>query len=288
MGQSRTRSRNRGKMLIAALGALAILIGIGAYYLPGILKSGGNLIVKRPPPLEASASLTQVDPNYVFSRSVTPAMVPTSILREALGDNPAYGTHAFALWAEQHRGIIVAPKLRLILRARDISPVIITGLTIQVTRRYPAKGGWFNAWYGCGGVIDVPTLEVNLDKHPFEVGWLSPTVMPGAGTPVKRPPLRVTDKDNWVIDVQVYTAKPVVMDWVINISYSSAGREGTLRIDDHGKPFVVTSLLGSVGYSLRSEPKLMRDNSVDPNPNARGGGMYDPNVGTSVDGTETC
>ncbi len=288
MEQPKTRRRNLIKMLIAALGALGILSGIGAYYLPGILKSDRNLIIKRPPPLEASASLAQVDPNYVFSRSVTPTTVPTSILREALGDNPAYGTHAFAIWAEQHGGIIVAPKVRLILHTHGIYPVIITNLTIQITRHYPAKAGWFNAWYGCGGVIEVPTLEVNLDKRPFEVGWLSPTVMPSAGTSVKQPTLRVTDKHNEVIDVQVYTEKPVVMSWVINISYSSAGGEGTLRVDNHGKSFVVTSLLGSVGYSLRSEPKLVRDHSVDPNPNAPGGGMYNPDIGTSMDGTETC
>jgi hypothetical protein len=265
-----SRARSSVKVLIATLSTLGILSGIGAYYLPGILKSGGNLITSQIP-LEYKVTLAAWDPKYLFLNSVSPKMVPSTILQAAL-DNPE-SVLAFKSWAEHHGGIMIAPQIQLVLRARDASPIIINDLAVQVTRQYPATAGWFNSWYGCGGVVDVRSVEFNLDKRPFGVTWLNPP-----GTSIKPPVLSVTDTDSEVIDVEVYTAEPIVFDWVINISYSAAGRQGTLRIDNNGNPFTATSLLGSFAYSLiTAKPRLDRDPSADPGTS-----------GSSINGTDTC
>jgi hypothetical protein len=263
------KSRSWAKVLGAVLGAFGILGGIGAYYLPGILSAGGRLVDKQPS-LEYTAALLMEAPNFVFPRSLRPSAVPMSILRESNND-PASAESDFGAWAQRHGGLIVDPEVQITLRAPSAQPVIVTSITVRVLRRFPARPGWFNAWYGCGGVFNVRTEQVNLAADPIKTEWR------GRSGVLKIPPvLRVTDTDNEVIDVEVYTAKPQVDDWVIDVTYLADGHEGSLRVDNNGRPFVVTSLLGSIAYSDRGPLRLLRDPSVDP------GKRYNP------DGAATC
>jgi hypothetical protein len=51
---------------------------------------------------------------------------------------------------------------------------------------------------------------------------------------------------------------------VLEVSYTSAGKDGILRIDDHGKPFVLTALGNAVGYLYAGGPAgLERDPELD-------------------------
>ena len=59
--------------------------------------------------------------------------------------------------------------------------------------------------------------------------------------------LQVNSTDHEVLDIFAHTAREEVQ-WVLEVSYTSAGKDGVLRIDNHGKPFVVTALDNAVGY----------------------------------------
>jgi hypothetical protein len=249
------RFGKRIKAIIGSLAALGVISAITAYYLPGILRSGGSLIVKRAP-IYYSESVLPGTPNYVFPISYPPSKVPVSLLHNIF---ERQGINAFADWAGRHGGIVVAPEVQLILRARDSSPVIINNISVQIIRQKTAKGGWFNAWDGCGGVVDVRTLTVNLDKRPFSVIWSD-----RSSSRIKPPTLEVTDTDNEVIDVQVYSTRPKIIYWVIQISYSAASSSGMMRIDNHGAPFAVTSLRNSVAYTVDDTTgRLLRTTSRD-------------------------
>ena len=211
------RFGKRLKAIISSLAALGVISAICAYYLPGILKSGGNLLIKRAP-IYYSETTLPVTPNYVFPRSFPPAKVPVPLLHNIF---ERQGLTTFSNWAARHGGVIVAPEVQLVLRARDSSPVIINNISVQIVGQTPTKGGWFNAWDGCGGVVDVRTATVNLDKHPFAVTWSD-----RSSSRIKPPTLEVTDTDNEVVDVQVYTARPEIIHWIIQVSYSAANNSG--------------------------------------------------------------
>ena len=51
---------------------------------------------------------------------------------------------------------------------------------------------------------------------------------------------------------------------MLEVSYTSAGKDGILRIDDHGKPFVLIALGNAVGYLYAGGPAgLERDPELD-------------------------
>jgi hypothetical protein len=266
---TKARFGKRLKAILSALVALGVISALSAYYLPGILKSGGSLIIKRAP-IYYSATVQPITPNYVFPPSFPPAKVPASLLRNIF---EGQGLNSFASWAERNGGVIVEPEVQLILRARDSSPVIINNISVRIVGQTPVKGGWFNAWDGCRGVVDVRTETVNLDRHPFAVTWSD-----RSSGRIKPPTLEVTNTDNEVIDVQVYTARPQIIHWVIQVSYSASNSSGILRVDNHGKPFVVTSLRNSVAYTADdSTGRLVRTASRD-----------DGKMGSEQDYTQTC
>jgi len=263
------RFGKRLKAIVSSLAALGIVSAITAYYLPGILRSGGSLVIKREP-IYISETVLPGTPNYVFPQSLPPTKVPITLLHNVL---ERQGLNPFISWAEQHGGIIVAPEVQLILRARDANPVIINNISVQITRQTPAKGGWFDAWDGCGGVVDVRTLTVNLDRRPFAVFWSD-----RSSNHMKPPTLKVTDTDNEVVDVQVHTSRPEIIHWVIQVSYFAANGSGTMRVDNHGMPFVVTSLRNSVAYTVdHATGRLVRTRSRDAGRN-----------GSGYDYTDTC
>jgi hypothetical protein len=78
-----TRSGKRLKAIVSALAALGVVSAITAYYVPGILKSGGSLIIDQAP-IDYSATVVPDTPNYVFPASLPPAKVPSSLMRHIL------------------------------------------------------------------------------------------------------------------------------------------------------------------------------------------------------------
>jgi hypothetical protein len=218
-----------------ALGTLGVLGAIGGYYIPGILKSGGEIVTNRSP-LDYDLILARDnDPNYVFPASSSPSSVPLGKLQGT--------TTNFSLWAMQHDGVLAEDQaLRVVLRGRESSPVIVNGLTASIVSTQEPRSGWFNAWDGCGGVVDTRQVHIDLSRNPPSTTWYDKD-----GKEVGPLTLQVTSTDHEVIDIFAHTAREEVQ-WVLEVSYTSAGKDGLLRINDHGKPFVVTALENAVGY----------------------------------------
>ncbi|MGW4949316.1 helix-turn-helix domain-containing protein [Streptomyces parvulus] len=106
--------------------------------------------------------------------------------------------------------------------------VVLEDLHVRVVSSGPALD-WnqYVMGNGCGGQVDVKAFDVSLDL----------------GTPLATPiggqrdfPYSVSESDPEVFHVNAHTSGQDV-SWYLELEWSSGGRHGTLRVDDHGKPF---------------------------------------------------
>lgn len=106
--------------------------------------------------------------------------------------------------------------------------VVLEDLHVRVVDTGPALD-WnqYVMGNGCGGQVDVKAFDVSLDL----------------GTPLATPiggqrdfPYSVSESDPEVFHVNAHTSGQDVR-WYLELEWSSGGRHGTLRVDDHGRPF---------------------------------------------------
>ena len=227
------RTRHVLTALVAALGALGVLGAIGAYYVPGILDRLGATVSGRIP-LDYDVIMDRTaTSNYVFPATVDPVEFATAV--------SDVGPEGYS-WARKHGGVLAEEEnVRLVLRGRDTATVHIDDVRIKVVRRTAPRAGWYNANLGCGAGVEPRLVETNFDRRPSTPTWRV------EGEIVDRPAFTVSSSDEEVFDVRVYTSRDEVT-WVVEIPYSSVQAKGVLRVDDHGKPFMITSVANAKAY----------------------------------------
>ncbi|MFF9631469.1 transcriptional regulator [Streptomyces fradiae] len=138
--------------------------------------------------------------------------------------------------------------------------VVLHALRVRVVdRAAPLPGNAYWMGVGCGGEMTPMGLDVNLDAA-------QPRVVPVAGRqgdrviPASDFPYKVSATDPQVLKVTAHTAGHSVR-WYLELEWSSGGRQGTLRIDDRGRPFEVSALTGrpQYGYLLGGSEWLPMD-----------------------------
>ncbi|MFF9241065.1 helix-turn-helix domain-containing protein [Streptomyces sp. NPDC014801] len=80
---------------------------------------------------------------------------------------------------------------------------------------------------GCGGGVDTKSFDVSLDLG-------NPLAMPVGGQ--RDFPYKVSESDPEVFYVNAHTSGHDVR-WYLELEWSSGTRHGTVRVDDHGRPF---------------------------------------------------
>ncbi|WP_399030344.1 helix-turn-helix domain-containing protein [Streptomyces sp. 15-116A] len=133
------------------------------------------------------------------------------------------------------------------VQGRSEAAVVLTALRVRVAgRSEPVAGNAYAMDQGCGGALTPRYFDVDLDKdRPIA------RAVPGndAGTPIPavRLPYRVSAKDP---EVLLVTARTGTCDcrWYLELDWSSQGRTGTVRIDDHGRPFRTSAIEGLPHY----------------------------------------
>ncbi|MEV5015827.1 helix-turn-helix domain-containing protein [Streptomyces sp. NPDC053780] len=118
--------------------------------------------------------------------------------------------------------------------------VVLEDLHVRVVDSGPALD-WnqYVMGNGCGGQVDVTAFDVSLDL----------------GTPLATPiggqrdfPYSVSESDPEVFHVNAHTSGQNV-SWYLELEWSSGGRHGTTRVDDHGKPFRTSASKDSSYYA---------------------------------------
>ncbi|MFB7287886.1 helix-turn-helix domain-containing protein [Actinacidiphila glaucinigra] len=127
------------------------------------------------------------------------------------------------------------------VQGRTEAAVVLEALRVRVVgRAAPVKGTVYSTAQGCGSDINPRSFTVNLDMN-------RPIAHPTQGsehatsTPDLRMPYRVSSKDPEVLLVDARTAH-CDCRWYLELDWSSQGRTGTERIDDHGLAFRTSSI----------------------------------------------
>jgi hypothetical protein len=133
------------------------------------------------------------------------------------------------------------------VQGRTDTAVVLEALRVRVAQRSaPLKGTVYFTGQGCGADLDPRTFAVDLDKD-------RPAARPaqgiegGTGTPARRLPYRVSAKDPEVLMIDARTVD-CDCSWYLELDWSSQGRTGTARIDDHGTPFRTSGTKGLPQY----------------------------------------
>ncbi|SPF02502.1 hypothetical protein SMA5143A_3257 [Streptomyces sp. MA5143a] len=133
------------------------------------------------------------------------------------------------------------------VQGRSSKAVVLRALRVRVVGRgAPAEGNVYAMDQGCGGGISPRYFDVDLDKgRPLA----RPVDGSDMGTPIPavRMPYKVSAEDPEVLLVSAET-QTCDCRWYLELEWSSEGRTGTVRIDDHGRPFRTTGIKGLPHY----------------------------------------
>nr|WP_229911122.1 helix-turn-helix transcriptional regulator [Streptomyces aurantiogriseus] len=134
------------------------------------------------------------------------------------------------------------------VQGRSSTAVVLTALRVRVVGRTdPTPGNAYAMDQGCGGSISPRHFAVDLDKDR-PIARAVPGNDSGTPIPAVRMPYRVSAEDP---EVLLVTARTQACDcsWYLELDWSSQGRTGTVRVDDHGRPFRTRSIAGLPHYT---------------------------------------
>ncbi|MEV8122530.1 helix-turn-helix transcriptional regulator [Streptomyces sp. NPDC085944] len=132
-------------------------------------------------------------------------------------------------WAAPLKAVS-ANRQEVVLTVQGTGPetVILQDLHVRVVSSGPALD-WnqYVMGNGCGGQVDTESFDVSLDLG-------TPTATPIGGQ--RDFPYSVSESDAEVFHVTAHTGGQDVR-WYLELEWSSGGRHGVTRVDDHGRPF---------------------------------------------------
>ncbi|WP_433919750.1 helix-turn-helix domain-containing protein [Streptomyces canus] len=134
-------------------------------------------------------------------------------------------------------------KVQISVQGRSSTAVVLEALRVRIAGRgSPAPGTAYAMDQGCGGGITPRGFDVDLDiDRPVAHAVAGNDT--GQTVPAVQFPYRVSATDPEVLLVTA-TTQTYDCDWYLELDWSSQGRTGTVRIDDHGRPFRTTSIKG--------------------------------------------
>ncbi|MEV8404666.1 helix-turn-helix transcriptional regulator [Streptomyces niveus] len=138
--------------------------------------------------------------------------------------------------------------IELALQGTGSETVVLNDLNVRVVGSdAPLAWNDFGTGVGCGGGVTTRAFSVDLDAG-------RPNVVPQGGQ--RDFPYKVSESDPEVFQISAKASARYV-SWYLELEWSSGGREGTLRIDDKGKPFRTSGAEGrpSFDYPLGGDSK---------------------------------
>jgi hypothetical protein len=130
--------------------------------------------------------------------------------------------------------------LALTVQGTGKATVVLRNLHVRVVEKdAPLAWNDFVMGVGCGGEVDTAAFGVDLDAG-------RPAVAPLAGQ--RDFPYKVSESDPEVFHV-VADARAHLVSWYLELDWSSGDRRGTVRVDDHGRPFRTSGNVGRPAYA---------------------------------------
>ncbi|MEU1512921.1 helix-turn-helix transcriptional regulator [Streptomyces sp. NPDC005811] len=130
--------------------------------------------------------------------------------------------------------------LALTVQGTGKATVVLDALHVRVVEKSaPLAWNDFTMGVGCGGGVRTAAFGTDLDAG-------RPALSPKAGQ--HDFPYKVSESDPEVFYVFA-DARAHNVSWYLELDWSSGDRQGTLRIDDHGKPFRTAGNVGRPAYT---------------------------------------
>lgn len=146
--------------------------------------------------------------------------------------------------------------IKLSVQGTGSETVVIDELNVRVvSSEEPLAWNDFATGVGCGGGVTTRAFSVDLDAA-------RPSVTTRGGQ--RDFPYSVSESDPEVFQITA-NASARYVSWYLELEWSSGGRQGTLRVDDHGKPFRTSGAEGRPSYqylpggSSKWEPAPVED-----------------------------
>ncbi|WP_228034865.1 hypothetical protein [Streptomyces spongiae] len=146
--------------------------------------------------------------------------------------------------------------LALTVQGTGKATVVLDELHVRVVEKSaPLAWNDFQMGVGCGGGVETTSFGVNLDAG-------RPAVSPKAGQ--RDFPYKVSESDPEVFyvfaDVRAHN-----VSWYLELDWSSGDQQGTLRVDDNGKPFRTSGNVGRPAYNYPLGSSEWGRDEYDPN-----------------------
>lgn len=145
-------------------------------------------------------------------------------------------------WVKAHGAVAAdAQRVALTVQGAGDETVVIESLHVRVVDSgTPPAWNAYEGSSGCGGGVETRSFDTDLDAA-------HPSIVPKAGQ--RGVPYKVSQSDPEVLYI---TARASAHDvkWYVELQWSSGGRQGTIRIDDHGKPFRTSGSRGRPRYEF--------------------------------------
>jgi hypothetical protein len=218
------------KKIAAAVGgalfASAMSYFIGADFWQGVERKVGTA----GPPVQIT-TITDLDrfhsdlghfPEFIVDRPIDKVSRPPS------GNTPdgRYG------WAKEMGGVDASASLiRVVVSGKANTPTLLQGLRVKLVERRPPLDGTLLTYTGIGSAQSVRYIQVDLGKSPPTLDYIG-----DEGKPEDHFPLRVSESEAEVFDIWAGTPRGD-QSWYLELDYTADGEQGSIRIDDDGKPF---------------------------------------------------
>ncbi|MGW4223789.1 helix-turn-helix domain-containing protein [Streptomyces bauhiniae] len=145
-------------------------------------------------------------------------------------------------WVKAHRAVAAdEQRVALTVQGTGDEAVVIESMHVGVTDSGPPPA--WNAYLGssgCGGGVGTRSFDTDLDvPHPV--------LTPKAGQ--RGFPYKVSRTDPEVLYLTAH-ADTHDVHWYVDLQWNSAGRQGTIRINDHGQAFRTSGSRGRPVYEF--------------------------------------
>jgi plasmid maintenance system antidote protein VapI len=240
-GGLRPRRPRRTKAVLGAVAAIALASPLAIHAGLGSQAARASAPVASPPPVQVSvlSDNWDVQCGQWFLLAQSPGKVPS----------PPSSLQQTNAWAGALGGIS-AGDLRLQVTAQGLpgQPVVLHALYVRIVSSNPApSGNGYTPASGCGGGLEPASFAVNLDAPVPRAQSVPSIVAYGEKASVSNFPFVISASDPQVLDVDAHTSDHDV-SWYLELVWSCGNRMGTLRVDDHGKPFRTVGLKGDPTY----------------------------------------
>ncbi|MFE3599402.1 helix-turn-helix domain-containing protein [Streptomyces sp. NPDC059142] len=145
-------------------------------------------------------------------------------------------------WVAAHSAVAAgAQRVALTVQGAGDATVVIESLHVRVvdSAEPPAWNAYLGS-SGCGGGVETRSFDTDLDAA-------HPAVVPKAGQ--RGVPYKVSRSEPEVLYITAH-ARAHDVRWYVELQWSSDGRQGTTRIDDHGNPFRTSGSRGRPVYEF--------------------------------------